>query len=145
MYNVLRQRPSFSQHLASKANSSTPTSFIGDLTSSAVNISILTLLFIYSISAQVSPSTFDPSPSWSTIHAKFSEIAIVSKLGVSDVENVRIQFTWWTIPVLSIVYTVFFVGGEISQGHARTGWMWIRKTVFRQRHSGSVLPEQYVL
>ena len=84
-----------------------------------------------------------PWPSWSAVHEDFSEITTLSVSTSLDTERVRVEFTWWIIPVLSLVYTVFFVLGEMGQCH--TASMWIRDLVFKEVDSGAVaMPARYI-
>jgi hypothetical protein len=85
-----------------------------------------------------------PWPSWSAVHEQFSVITTISVSTSSNTERVRIEFTWWIIPVLSLIYIMFFVLGEIYQNQRHSASMWIRRLVFKEVDSGAVVIPKYV-
>ena len=52
------------------------------------------------------------------------------------------MFTWWTIPVLSIVHVLFSVLGEVVQQPNRFGLGWINKWLFNDEDHDVELPVQ---
>jgi pheromone a factor receptor len=86
-----------------------------------------------------------PWTSWSAVHKQFSEINTLSVSTSLDTERVMVEFTWWIIPVLSLVYIVFFVLGEICQEQCHSASTWIRRLVFKEVDSGAVaMPAKYI-
>lgn len=99
--------------------------------SSTIQTIFIAFLFIYSLFAQASSSTFDLSAPWLALHSRFSQIGTTS-IGTAPTsyEGVRILVTWWTIPVLSIIHVLFSVFGEGVQQPERFGLGWINKRLF---------------
>ena len=86
-----------------------------------------------------------PWPSWAAVHAQFSQIDTISISASSTTERIRIELMWWIIPVLSLVFVIFFLFGEISQSQRQSEPTWIRKLIFKEVDSGNVaMPAKYV-
>jgi hypothetical protein len=105
---------------------------------------LLATLFVYSMSAEASFG-LKPWPSWSAVHEQFSEITTLSVSTSLNTERVRVEFTWWIIPVLSLVYIVFFVLGDICHEQCHLASTCIRSLVFKEVDSGAVaMPARYI-
>jgi pheromone a factor receptor len=138
LFNMFRQRTNISQHLLTRESTLTVPSFVCQLLSTAIQTSLVAFVIIYSIFAQTSLG-LRPWTSWSAVHSRFSEIMITSDTTLSEPEDAMVDFTWWTIPVYSLIFIVFFAFDKFSQGHCSS---WVRKIMLQK--IDPALPMQYV-
>lgn len=144
LLNIFRQRTNFFQHLLTREPPLTTSSFLCQLLSTAIQTSLIAFLIIYSMFAQASIG-LQPWTSLSAVHSQFSEITTTSVTTSVAAEGIRTEFAWWTIPVYSLIFIIFFVCEECLNGHYPSRLMWMRMIIKRKINpQDGALPLQYV-
>jgi hypothetical protein len=105
---------------------------------------ILAALFVFSIASMA--STLKPWTSFSNVHEQFFDIQVVhfTALQSSNLGYTQVEWAWWTIPVLSIIFIAYFgTSEEVLEGYrAVKSYTLPSKVCKRPRLKPLVLPIQ---
>ncbi|KAJ7018715.1 pheromone A receptor-domain-containing protein [Mycena alexandri] len=88
---------------------------------------------------------FRPYTSWADVHSNFSRVAAFPTFIIS-VQDTRYTYAlWWTIPISSVAYFMFFAFGQDAMKEYRACLSWIFRRPFGQTTNATAsLPVLYV-
>ncbi|KAF8060133.1 putative fungal pheromone GPCR, STE3-type [Lyophyllum atratum] len=74
-----------------------------------------------------------PWTGWADVHSNFSRVAVFPASAIPPYVLHWTYFTWWIIPVSSVLFFAFFSFGEDAMKEYRACIQWVARTVFRRR------------
>jgi pheromone a factor receptor len=105
---------------------------------------ILAAFFVFSIASMA--STLNPWTSFADVHQQFFDIQVVylTSLQSPNLAYIQVEWAWWTIPVLSLIFIAYFATSEKVVERYRTikSWTLPSKACKRPHLKPLVLPIQ---
>ncbi|TEB23050.1 STE3-domain-containing protein [Coprinellus micaceus] len=136
LYHFFRRRVTFSRHLANSASGLTTSRYFRLIAMSIVQmfwgIAIMSFNMWFTLRTGLRPWI-----SWADVHSDWHRIDAFRTIFIPKQVVLVTHVLWWTIPVSTWLFFVFFSFGEDAVKEYKRCGVWIKERVFRMKNSGS--------
>ncbi|KAG5641596.1 hypothetical protein DXG03_004671 [Asterophora parasitica] len=129
--HFMRRRLTFAAHLQNSNSALTPNRYFRLIAMSVTEMVWGTTFTAFNLYNNVSPG-LRPWTNWDDVHSNFSRVDFFPTASIPP-QFLRVMMVfWWTLPVSSIIFFIFFGFGEEAKKEYRKVWVWFKKTILRR-------------
>ncbi|KAA1466860.1 fungal pheromone STE3G-protein-coupled receptor [Dentipellis sp. KUC8613] len=135
--HFMRRRIDFARHLENRS-ALTTTRYMRLIIMSVVEMFLG--IGITSYALWFATLSYRPYTSWSDVHFNFSRIDLYSVLFTPQIFLTNLEVLWWTVPISTWVFVLFFAFGHDAMVEYRACITWFRRRILRQQVTEKASP-----
>jgi hypothetical protein len=136
LHHFMRRRLTFDRHLQDSNSALTTTVYFRLMAMAVVQMFWLVLITVVNMWFTYRDGLRDWI-NWQNVHFNFSRVGLFPTLLIPPSVLRWAYFSWWSLPVSSVIFFIFFAFGQDALKEYAACFHWIQRVIFRRKSAKS--------